>query len=193
MTAGHGIEQSGKQLKTLVRLSSSAVGIRFLADAEQPKGARVLMNSELTADVDGYTNHSRSSICRASLSAYFANTSSASRAAAGFVFTRKSWVKLWLIRARPLAVMASAVRGMSVVSHKESTDPCMRCSVLYCRTLRPACSSTTTPASGPGRSGDRLHNCTGQACLRQIPVLSRAKGQYRRRGKQEKASASRCR
>jgi secondary thiamine-phosphate synthase enzyme len=38
----------------------------------------------------------------------------------------------------------------------------MPCSVLYCRTLLRACSSTTTPASGPGRSGGRLHNRTGE-------------------------------
>jgi hypothetical protein len=34
--------------------------------------------------------------------------------------------KLWLLTARPIAAMASAVRGMSVVCHKEGTGPCRR-------------------------------------------------------------------
>jgi hypothetical protein len=36
---------------------------------------------------------------------------------------RRSWVQLWLFKARPMAAMASDVRGMSVAYHKEGTDP----------------------------------------------------------------------
>jgi hypothetical protein len=82
------------------------------------------MNSELTTDIAGYIDHLRSSIDRASLSAHFASTILTSRVAVGFLITCKSWVKLWWLRARPIAARASTVSGMSVVYDKEGTDPC---------------------------------------------------------------------
>lgn len=42
MIENHDVAWYGEQLKTLVGLSSPAVGVRFLADAEQPDGARML-------------------------------------------------------------------------------------------------------------------------------------------------------
>jgi len=50
---------------------------------------------------------------------------SAGRAAAGFSFGRRRVVQLWLLRARPIAAMASTVSGMSVVYDKEGIDPCI--------------------------------------------------------------------
>ena len=42
MTEKHDIDWYGEQLIALIGLSSSAVGVRFLADGEQPDGARML-------------------------------------------------------------------------------------------------------------------------------------------------------
>lgn len=42
MAEMHDIVSYGEQLKTLIGLSSPAVGVRFLTDAEQPDGARML-------------------------------------------------------------------------------------------------------------------------------------------------------
>jgi len=58
---------------------------------------------------------------------------------------------LWLLRARPIAARASAVRGMRVVYDKEGTDPCISdahyCQRVYQRRRRPL---------------GRLHNRTGE-------------------------------
>ena len=43
-----------------------------------------------------------------------------SRAAPGFILSRRSWVQLQLVRARPMAEMASTGRGRRVVYHKEA-------------------------------------------------------------------------
>jgi hypothetical protein len=71
-------------------------------------------------------DHPRRSIHCALLSARFTSTISASRAAAGFIFSRTGWVQFWLLRAQPIAAMASTVSGMSAVCHKEGTGPCKR-------------------------------------------------------------------
>ena len=64
---------------------------------------------------------------------------------------RVSWVQLWLLRARPIAPMASAVRGMRVVYDKEGIDPGQ-------------CPEHHTPHfhQRRRRPGGRLHNDTGE-------------------------------
>ena len=42
----------------------------------------------------------------------------------------RSWVQLWLLKARPMAAMASAVRGTKAVYYKEGIDPC-KCATHY--------------------------------------------------------------
>ena len=44
--------------------------------------------------------------------------------------SRTSWVQLWLLRARPIARMAPAVRGVRLVYQKEGADPC-KCDAHY--------------------------------------------------------------
>ena len=78
---------------------------------------------------------------------------SVSSAAAGFIFSRKSWVQPWLLKARPIAPMASTVGGRKVVCHKEGVDPCIG-DAHYCECVHQRRRQPT----------GRLHNRTGEAC-----------------------------
>ena len=50
---------------------------------------------------------------------------------ARFISDRRIRAYVWLLRARPIAPMASTVRGMRVVYDKEGIDPC-KCYAYYC-------------------------------------------------------------
>ena len=119
-------------------------------------------------------DHSRRSIHCVLLAGRFNSAISASRAAARFIFSRGSWVQLWLLRARPIAPIASAVRGMRVAYDKEGTDPCCGyahyCECVHQRRrvwpapgLRGVVGRTGAPRTDrPGRPRGRLHNRTGE-------------------------------
>ena len=68
-----------------------------------------------------------------------------------------TWVQLWLLRARPMAVMASTVRGTEVVYHMDGVDP-GECHAVYC-TAAHHCQRMHQRRRWPR---GRLHNLSGQ-------------------------------
>jgi len=158
---------------------------QFQRMASLPWAAAELWRQVVTTNIVGYIDHSRSPLYRVSLSARFASTISASGTPARFIFTRKGWGQLWLLRARPMVARALTGRGTRVVYDKEGIAPC-KCRAVSCtaahycecvyqrRRKRPAPRlrgvarrTGATRTDRPGRSGDRLHNRTGEdACPR---------------------------
>jgi hypothetical protein len=91
-------------------------------------------------------------------------------------FSRRSWVQLQLLRARPMAAMASAVRGRSVVYHKEGIDPCISHAV-YC-TAAHHCIGVYQRRRRPwGRAGPQAGCTTAPAKLASGKPPSWTKGQ----------------
>jgi thiamine phosphate synthase YjbQ (UPF0047 family) len=77
---------------------------------------------------------------------------SASRAAVGLILSRRSWVQLWLLRARPVAAKASTGRGTKAVYHKEGVD------THKCHAVRDATSRALNPVNA--KQWTILRQCT---------------------------------
>jgi hypothetical protein len=80
-----------------------------------------------------------------------------SHASSKYHRSRRSWVQLWLLRARPMAARASAVSGMRAVYDEEGTDPgeCPACHIPLSHKIRAISTAITTPGSKrwPPRAG----------------------------------------